>query len=320
MKKLVKILTISVFAVGYVLAMPLSAIAEDAGLESYVKTFTITAYYSPLPCQEYYVTGSYEGDKRLNGNGTNGADGTPVYPGMIAAPKTYAFGTKLHIPGVGNVAVHDRGGAIVPAGSQSQAYDRLDIWMGYGDKGLKRALNWGKRTVDAVVYGMDDSIVEEVTLFGFDESEKECNGVVTADAVVEPIAEPDYEEPVVVETAVKPEVVEVVEEEISSYFNVGLELGSKGEEVRKLQEELTTLNFYRGEISGEFDALTQHAVFKFQQSQEIVASLEETGAGVFGPMTRGRLNEIVNSREMTLALIEQKTRAMVAGDNLAENL
>lgn len=137
MKKLVRILTISVFALGYVAAVPMAAVAEDSGLDNRVQTFTITAYYSPLPCQEYYVTGSYEGDKRLNGNGTHGADGTPVYPGMIAAPKSYAFGTKLHVPGVGNVAVHDRGGAIVTSGSQGQAYDRLDIWMGYGDKGLK---------------------------------------------------------------------------------------------------------------------------------------------------------------------------------------
>ena len=59
----------------------------------YVKTFKISAYYSPLPCQEKYTTGSYEGDIRLNGSGVNSADGTPVYPGMIAAPKTYSFGT-----------------------------------------------------------------------------------------------------------------------------------------------------------------------------------------------------------------------------------
>lgn len=312
MKKLVSIFTIGVLSLGSVLAMPKQAIAEDSGLSSYAKTFIITAYYSPLPCQEYYVTGSYEGDKRLNGNGTNGADGTPVYPGMVAAPKSYAFGTKLHIPGVGNVAVHDRGGAIVNAGSRDQAHDRLDIWMGYGDKGLKRALNWGKRTVDAVVYGVDAPIEEEVTLFGFDQSEKECNGVVTA------VAEPEYEEPVVIETVVKEDRPEVVSQEVSGYFNAGLELGSEGEEVRKLQEELSNLNFYRGDVSGEYDELTAHAVFKFQQSQSIVVTADEIGAGNFGPKTRGRLNEIVSSREMTLALIEQKTRAMVAGEEVGE--
>ena len=53
----------------------------------YVETFIISAYYSPVVEQMKYVTGSYEGDIYLNGGGVHGADGTPVYPGMIAAPK-----------------------------------------------------------------------------------------------------------------------------------------------------------------------------------------------------------------------------------------
>jgi len=28
--------------------------------------FVVTAYYSPLPGQEYYLTGDYESEKRLN--------------------------------------------------------------------------------------------------------------------------------------------------------------------------------------------------------------------------------------------------------------
>ena len=60
----------------------------------YVKKFKISAYYSPLPCQNKYATGSYQGDIRLNGSGVNSADGTPVYPGMIAAPKTYIIWYK----------------------------------------------------------------------------------------------------------------------------------------------------------------------------------------------------------------------------------
>ena len=66
----------------------------------------------PSPNQPHYFKGTYEKEVRLNGRGTNGADGTQVYPGMIAAPKTFPFGTKMQIPGIGFVAVHDRGGAI----------------------------------------------------------------------------------------------------------------------------------------------------------------------------------------------------------------
>src|SRR3989338_9310092 len=139
-----------------------SALAEE--LFPYVKTFKISAYYSPCPGQTRYATGTYEGDIKLNGNGTNGADGTPVYPGMIAAPKTYEFGTKMDIPGIGIVAVHDRGGAIRATNGVEGVYDRLDVWMGYGDKGLERALNWGKRTVNVVVYGENSSLSEQIEL------------------------------------------------------------------------------------------------------------------------------------------------------------
>src|SRR5690606_35949985 len=67
----------------------------QAAFEPYQQTFVTTAYYSPLPNQSYYVTGSYHWDKVLNGNGTHGASGTPVFEGMIAAPSSYAFGTQV---------------------------------------------------------------------------------------------------------------------------------------------------------------------------------------------------------------------------------
>ena len=76
------------------------------------RMFTLTGYYSPLPNQDFYITGDYESEKRLNGQGIQGADGTPVFPGMIAAPKTYRFGTKICLPNFGCGAIHDRGGAI----------------------------------------------------------------------------------------------------------------------------------------------------------------------------------------------------------------
>ena len=44
--------------------------------------------------------------------------------------------------------------------------------MGYGDEGLGRALNWGKRTVSVTVYGIDPSKKENVYLEGFTEAEK----------------------------------------------------------------------------------------------------------------------------------------------------
>lgn len=109
--------------------------------------FIITAYYSPLPNQSNYTTGSYEWDKRLNGEWVTTASWKWVFPGLLAGPSNYPFGTKLYFEGYGIWSIEDRGWAIVKAWERWYSYDRIDIWMGYGDEGLARALKWWKRTV-----------------------------------------------------------------------------------------------------------------------------------------------------------------------------
>ena len=115
-----------------ILSLVSSIFAESVFAEK--RTIIATAYYSPIPGQSYYLKGSYEADIRLNGKGTHGASGSPVYVGMIAAPKTYAFGTKIVIAGMGTGTVEDRGGAIVTAGMRNNQHDRIDIWMGKGEE------------------------------------------------------------------------------------------------------------------------------------------------------------------------------------------
>lgn len=120
----------------------------DAQNKPYEQEFVITAYYSPLPRQCCYVKGGERADKILNGEGARGADGTEVYPGMIAAPPSYAFGTVVLLPTIGRFTVHDRGGAIQEQG----AVHRLDIWAGAGEEGLARALAFGVRRIKGTVY------------------------------------------------------------------------------------------------------------------------------------------------------------------------
>lgn len=152
---------LSMVVTSTLLGANLSPIWTASASGPYQETFIVTAYYSPLPDQEFYVTGSFEADKRLNGNGTHGADGTPVYPGMIAAPSTYAFGTRISCPGYIDGEIHDRGGAIVKAGVRSNAHDRLDFWAGHGDEALKTALYWGKRTLTCTVYPPNTAPAEQ---------------------------------------------------------------------------------------------------------------------------------------------------------------
>lgn len=111
------------------------------------KEYVVTAYYSPLPGQSFYLKWNYEAEVLLNGNGTHGASGRPVFVGMVAAPKSYAFWTRINFSGLWVGIVEDRGGAIVTAWEKGQAYDRIDIWMGTGESGLRRAMIWGKRRV-----------------------------------------------------------------------------------------------------------------------------------------------------------------------------
>lgn len=126
---------------------------EAARPPPFSKEFLVTAYYSPLPDQCCYYRGSYEADIAFNGQGKMGADGTPVYGGMLAAPKEYEFGTRIAIDGIGIGTVHDRGGRIVDIGDVT----RIDVWMGSGEEGLARALHWGARRMKGTVYPVDSA-------------------------------------------------------------------------------------------------------------------------------------------------------------------
>jgi len=70
--------------------------------------FVATAYYSPLPGQSRYTTGTYAGDIRLNGSGIITASGKEVFQGLLAGPKNYPFGTKIYFEGYGIGEIADR--------------------------------------------------------------------------------------------------------------------------------------------------------------------------------------------------------------------
>lgn len=127
---------------------PMNVMSRDPNAP-YEQEFILTAYYSPIPGQCCYVRGGYEADKILNGEGHTAADGTAVYPGMLAAPPSYGFGTTVALPGLGTLTVHDRGGAIQVLDSGAH---RLDVWVGYGEEGLARALAFGVQRIRGTIY------------------------------------------------------------------------------------------------------------------------------------------------------------------------
>ncbi|HLG25942.1 MAG TPA: peptidoglycan-binding protein, partial [Candidatus Gracilibacteria bacterium] len=200
--------------------------------------------------------------------------------------------------GIGTVAVHDRGGAIVSTGVRGNAYDRLDVWMGYGDNGLQRALHWGKRTVAVTVHGIDPGIQENIMLENYSEDEKNSYGGSTV-----------YTAP--------------VENPVQLLFNGDLAYGSRGEDVARLQEILKNLNYYEGEITSVFDSATHTAVTKFQVSENIVPHESAFGAGYVGQRTTRVLSSkaavpVAHAKSEGLTLIETFENDLKLGDSGAD--
>lgn len=206
--------------------------------KAFERDFVITAYYSPVADQCCYVRGSMRADKALNGEGVRGADGTGVYPGMIAAPPNYAFGTRIVLPGLGAMTVHDRGGAI-DAGDHA---DRLDIWVGYGEEGLARALAFGVRHVRGTVYPIGTSAPRERFALGTLASPAER---------LKPFLVLDH-----------------------GLLDARPALHQKGLSVMLLQNALRDIGYFDHATTGLFEAATQKGLAAFQRDMKLTGTAD----------------------------------------------
>ncbi len=209
-------------------------VIPTTGLEHWV---TVTAYYSPLPGQSWYVTGSYEGDIRLNGQGTHAADGTPVFPGLLAAAPRIPYGTTICLPGFGCGTKHDTGQAIVNQGDRSLAtYDRVDVWAGWGEPGLRRAVDWGVQSVPATLFPPQSGLVDYFPLNG---------PLGQTPALTTPTAH---------------------------WSQQPLSVGSRGPTVRQLQSFLRTGDHFHHDLTDYFGPVTRSALQQFQQAHSLPQS------------------------------------------------
>lgn len=120
------------------------------------KTFRVTSYYSPLVWQEFYFRPSYQDEIVLNWRWTHGASWKAVFNWMIAAPKSYWFGTKIFFPWRWVGQVEDRWWAIVNAWERDQIYDRIDIRAWKWEDWLRRALSFWVQYLEWYVCDADD--------------------------------------------------------------------------------------------------------------------------------------------------------------------
>jgi len=99
-----------------------------------------TAYYKPLPNQKRFLLGSYQAEVQMNGQGIATFVGNPPLIGSVAVdPTIIAFGTPMEIPGYGLGIAEDKGRDIKGR--------RIDLFMGEGDEGLQKCLDWGSKRI-----------------------------------------------------------------------------------------------------------------------------------------------------------------------------
>lgn len=219
----------------------------------YQQEVLVTAYYSPEPDQCCYFRGSYEDEIIFNGEGTHGADKTPVYEGMLAAPKEIPFGTRINLPGIGVGTVHDRGGWINMVDDGNASIAHIDIWVGRGEEGLARALAWGSKRMTATIFPAGTDLPDESIVLNSLPAPSSALNIAKS-------------------------------EEPSSLLLAASSFNDHSASVRLLQDTLQDLGYVGRSSTGRFGEETKAALAMFQKDHDI------TGDGsIADDVTRARL-------------------------------
>lgn len=236
--------------------------------------YLVSAYYSPLEWQEFYLHGTYEDEVKMNGEGKTTASGQPVRIGVVAAPREKPFNTRVHIKQTINIkgapynldfhgTILDRGGAIHSA----SRLPRLDIYMGKGQEGLCRAINFGVQTV-YVEFDNDVTLPDSTSFEGVS---TDCKNPNTETVPLASGTKKTFDP-----------------------FTMPIGVGSDTEDLKTVQKLLTRVGAYTGAINGLYnDALTD-AIFRFQKANGIVKEKTDDGAGTYGPKTRAMLKALLS--------------------------
>lgn len=236
--------------------------------------YLVSAYYSPLEWQDFYLHGSYADEVKMNGAGKTTTSGQPVRIGAIAAPREMAYNTRVHIKQ--NLTIRgkaydfdfhgtilDRGGAIHSAAK----LPRLDIYMGKWQEWLCRAINFGVQTV-YVEFDNDTSIPDTSS---FDTMPGNCSN--------------PNNETVPLASGVKAPF---------DPFTMPIGSGSSVENIQAVQKLLARVNSYTGAINGLYNEALTDAIFWFQKANGIVRERTDEGAWVYGPKTRAMLKALLS--------------------------
>jgi hypothetical protein len=108
---------------------------------------------------------------------------------------------------------------------------------------------------------------------------------------------------------------------VSPVFNRNLQLGARGDEVRRLQELLAQDKelYPEGLITGYYGGLTREAVRRFQLKHGVISSPTEQGNGRLGPKTRAKLKEVYGEG-VSKPPVEIPAAPSAAGQSLQEQI
>lgn len=244
-----KILSLSLFSI-YLFLISFEILKAEE------KHFVVTAYYSPLPWQQYYMRWNLEKEKILQWNWTHWASWKKVFSWMLAAPKNYDFWTKIYLEWLWVWVVEDRGQAIVKKWERWYNHDRLDVWMWYGDEWLKRTLAWWKRKIKW-------KVLEEKT----DVTINYKNHPAPDSAILH------------------------LKKQEKTIFDFGIWKDSNKEDIIKLQEFLKEKWFYNWKIDGIYNSEIIDIVLKFQIENNILNSEIDFWAWYWWEKTRKLFKE-----------------------------
>lgn len=236
------------------------------------KKFIVTAYYSPLPNQEFYLRWNYEAEKRLNWEWKYWASGKAVYVWMLAAPKTYKFWTKIFLKWVWIGVVDDRWWAIVSSWNRWYDGDRIDIWMWYWEEWLRRALSWWKRTVYwKILTEKSDMWLPELALENFHIQKINTLSINNSWNIWKSNSIKASEE------------INIVPYSITK--------NSSKNSIEYFQKIMKSLGYYSWEINWIFDSNLSELIFEFQLDNNVVSSKDERWAYYYWIKTRQTLKE-----------------------------
>jgi len=231
--------------------------------------FIVTAYYSPLPDQKTYLKWNYEDEKKLNWEWLNWASGKKVFIGMLAAPQNYSFWTKIELEWLGIWEVADRWWAIVMAWNRWYEYDRIDVWMWYGDEWLKRALAWWKRKIKW-------NVVDKNTLVNLDYTKSTWVKYISPKIEIQKIE--------IIDTKTSKKIIKEEVKIVSIFDSVNLD----SQQVKELSIKLKELSIYNWVETSNYKDLSK-TIIDYQVKKWLIKDYNDIAAWYFWPKTRTSL-------------------------------